>query len=287
MSLFLRAAGATDLGLVRTNNEDSLHVGRWVLAVADGMGGLPAGELASEMITVELAALDRSLGSCPDGAGPAPEGAGSAGPADLAAERAAVAGRVEPGAEGAGPAVPGRGPDVDPTAVLRSSVSEANRRIREAAESEPAHQGMGSTVTALLLAGDRIALLHVGDSRCYLLRQGTLRQLTRDDTFVQSLVDRGVLTAEGARAHPQRSLVTKAVQGFDFAPAESLLTARVGDRFLLCSDGLSDVVADDAISHALTSYAEPGQCAEGLVKLAVQAGAPDNVSAIVADVRDG
>jgi protein phosphatase len=143
---------------------------------------------------------------------------------------------------------------------------------------------MGTTVTALLLAGERVGLLHVGDSRCYLLRDGTLTQVTRDDTFVQSLVDQGALTMSEARRHPRRSLITRAVQGGPLSPAPTLLTARPGDRLLLCSDGLSDVVADDAIDRALRSSTEPQRCAERLVELALAGGAPDNVTVVVADV---
>jgi protein phosphatase len=144
---------------------------------------------------------------------------------------------------------------------------------------------MGTTVTALLLSGQEIALVHVGDSRCYLRRDGTTSQLTKDDTFVQSLVDQGVLTAAEARAHPRRSIVTQAVQGEDFAAEVALMEAALGDRFLICSDGLSDFVAEESIAEALSSVADPRLCAERLVELALQVGAPDNVTVVVADVE--
>jgi PPM family protein phosphatase len=236
MSLTLRTAAATDSGLVRPNNEDSAHAGERLVVVADGVGGMPAGELASDIVVRMLAGLDR--------------------PGDLG----------------------------EPLRALRDAVDEANRLIREAGESDPANDGMGTTVTALLLAGDHLALLHVGDSRGYLLRGGELRQLTRDDTFVQSLVDQGLLTAEEARNHPQKSLITRAVQGQHLAPTVGLLDPEPGDRYLLCSDGLSDVVTDEAIGLALQSYTDRQQCVEQLIKLALQAGAPDNVTAVLADV---
>ncbi len=246
MTLILRAAAHTDLGGSRANNEDSVHAGAHLLAVADGMGGLPAGELASDLVIRELATLEEG----PDGATPDdPEGA-----ADHA------------------------------LAALHRAVAAANERIQAAADSDAAYRGMGTTVTALLLAGTRAALLHIGDSRCYLLRDGELHQLTRDDTFVQLLVDRGVLTAEEARHHPQRSLVTRAVQGSALTSTDAVLALRPGDRFLLCSDGLSDTIADDEIAVALRTGEPPEDSARRLVALAVDAGAGDNVTALVADV---
>lgn len=239
MSLILHAATVTDVGLVRTNNEDSAYVGRRVFAVADGVGGMPAGEVASALVIRALAKLD-------DSAEPA-----------------------------------------DPIAALREAVESANRQIRKEAEADPLSDGMGTTVTALLLSGERIALLHVGDSRCYLLRGSQLSQLTRDDTFVQALVDQGLITREEARTHPRRSLVTQAVQGDEVKPVLTLLDPRAGDRLLLCSDGLSDAVTDAAIARVLGSDPDPQLCAEALVRLALSAGATDNVTVLVADVDQG
>jgi PPM family protein phosphatase len=244
MSLTLRTAIASDPGLVRTNNEDSAYAGERLLAVADGVGGMPAGELASDIVIRVLSPLDQA---------------------------------ADPG---------------EPLRALRDVLDEANRQIRAAAEADPATEGMGTTITALLLVADppgqgqELALLHVGDSRAYLVRDGELRQITKDDTFVQSLVDQGLITREEARNHPQRSLITRAVQGQHVAPTTRMLAVQAGDRYLLCSDGLSDVVTDEAIGQTLQSYADLRQCAEQLVKLALQAGAPDNVTAVLADVRD-
>jgi PPM family protein phosphatase len=239
MGVILRAAMVTDLGLVRSNNEDSAHVGPRLIAVADGMGGLPAGELASDVVIQALAPLDDA--------------------AD----------------------------DADPLELLTAAVEDGNNRVADMVDEDPVREGMGTTVTALMLSGDRFGLVHVGDSRCYLLHDGALEQVTRDDTLVQSLVDRGALTPAQARAHPQRSLVTQAVQGRPMTISGGTLEARAGDRYLICSDGLSDVVTDDAIGQALASYPEPQECAEQLVKLAVQAGGPDNITVIVADVTAG
>jgi PPM family protein phosphatase len=242
MSLTLRTATASNPGLVRTNNEDSAYAGGRLLAVADGVGGMPAGELASDIVIRVLTPLGEAADT-----GEATD-------------------------------------DGEPLRALRNAIEEANRQIRAASEADPATEGMGTTVTALLLVGEQFALLHVGDSRAYLVRDGELRQITKDDTFVQSLVDQGLITKDEARNHPQRSLITRAVQGQHVAPTTRMLPIQAGDRYLLCSDGLSDVVADEAIGQTLQSYADRQQCVEQLVKLALQAGAPDNVTAVLADV---
>lgn len=239
MTLILRVGAATDVGLVRGNNEDSVYVGPRLLVVADGMGGLPAGELASDLLVQALAVLDGL---------PEPE---------------------------------------DPLAALRAAVEAGNEQIRAAVAGDDAREGMGTTVTAVLAAGDRLALINVGDSRCYLLRDNALAQLTRDDTYVQALVDQGTLSAADARRHPQRALVTQAVQGQPFAPSGTVFGPLAGDRLLLCSDGLSDYVDDEVIGAALRGRPDPQDCAESLVAAALQVGAPDNVTAVVADVAFG
>jgi serine/threonine protein phosphatase PrpC len=236
MTLILNAAAASDPGLVRSNNEDVAYAGERLIAVADGIGGQPAGEVASEITIASLVPLDRL---------PAGE---------------------------------------DPLTALPEAVSTANRRIREVAEAQPASGGMGTTVTAVLLTGDQLAIVHAGDSRAYLLRDNALRQLTRDDTYVQELVDRGTLSPDDARRHPRRSLVTRAVQGGDVPPDTWAITGEPGDRLLLCSDGLSDVVDDPALARTLAGFSDRGQCAEQLIKLAHQAGAPDNVTVVIADL---
>ncbi|MFC3503737.1 PP2C family protein-serine/threonine phosphatase [Micromonospora krabiensis] len=236
MTLILRSAILNDIGLVRTNNEDSALAGDRLVAVADGMGGLPAGEVASEIVIRILDELNPPTD------------------ADEAAD------------------------------ALRAVVSTANQRIHAAITVDPAREGMGTTLTAALLAGETLVLAQVGDSRCYLLRDTKLIQLTRDDTFVQALVDQGALSPEQARHHPQRSLVTKAVQGADAPPTIGTLSVLAGDRLLLCSDGLSDYVEDEAIAVTLGAYGDRQLCGEQLVKLAHQAGAPDNVTVVVSDV---
>src|SRR5919202_3850515 len=223
MTFAVRAVAATDQGLVRSNNEDAVFVGKRLFVVADGMGGLPAGELASDILVRALAVVD-----------------------DM------------PESE-------------EPLQDLVTALRTANKRIEAAIADDDARDGMGTTVTALLLSGDSVAALNVGDSRCYLVRDGVMTQLTKDDTYVQALVDQGVLTPDDARRHPQRALVTQAVQGGDVTPSGALLAPQPGDRFLLCSDGLSDYVDDELISQALRSYADPQQCAGELVKRTIEA----------------
>lgn len=233
----MRAGMVSDRGHARENNEDAGFAGRRLIAVADGVGGMPGGELASEIAIEVLADLERESGG-------------------------------------------------SPLDALQAKVELANARIRDVIDATPDLQGMATTLTAILLDGQRMALVHVGDSRAYLLRDGELTQLTRDDTYVQALVDRGAISAEEARNHPQRSLITQAVQGEPISPSGVLLAPRVGDRLLLCSDGLSDMLDDDAIALALREHADPRECGQRLVELALEAGGRDNVTVVVADLVD-
>ena len=273
MSLTLRTAAYTDIGHGRANNEDSAAAGPRLAVVADGIGGMPAGEQASAVVVRQLCLLD------PDAvpARPLPE---SADATDTTPSRPS----------------PAEAPTVrllttpqptDPVAMLCDAVEAANRTIRELIDSDERTEAMGTTVTALLLVGDQIGLFHVGDSRAYLLRNGTFEQITRDDTYVQTLIDEGLITEMDARSHPRRSVVMQAVQGLAYEPATSVRPAVAGDRYLLCSDGLTDVVGDEAIRHALEMEPDPARCAQILVRAALQAGAPDNVTVVVADVVGG
>ena len=236
MTLVVRAVAATDQGLVRSNNEDAVFVGNRLLVVADGMGGLPAGELASDILVRALGVVDE---------------------------------------------LPDTG---EPLQDLIAALQTANERIEAAVADDDARDGMGTTVTALLLSGDRAAALNVGDSRCYLVRDGELTQITKDDTYVQALVDQGVLTPDDARRHPQRALVTQAVQGGPFRPAGRMVPIEAGDRFLLCSDGLTDYVTDEVIGETLRTFPDRYACAAELIAQTLEAGAPDNVTVIICDV---
>ncbi|EFL31894.1 magnesium or manganese-dependent protein phosphatase [Streptomyces viridochromogenes DSM 40736] len=167
--------------------------------------------------------------------------------------------------------------------LLEDAVRGAAEAVRAVADGA---DDIGTTLTAALWTGSRLALVHIGDSRVYLLRDGELFRITHDHTMVQSMVDEGRLTAEEATSHPQRALLLKALTGggSDALPDLRLHDARPGDRYLLCSDGLSGVVPEDRIHDLLTSRITPDETVEALVGAANEAGGPDNVSCVVADV---
>src|ERR1700741_2535151 len=237
VTLVLRYAARSDRGLVRANNEDSVYAGARLLALADGMGGHAAGEVASQLVIAALAHLDDD----------------------------------EPGG--------------DLLAKLDAAVRSGNSAIAAQVEMEPELEGMGTTLTAILFAGNRIGLVHIGDSRGYLLRDGELTQIRRDDTFVQALVDEGRITREEAHSHPQRSLIMRALTGHEVEPTLTMREVRIGDRYLLCSDGLSDPVSDETILDAL-QIPDVTDRADRLIELALRGGGPDNVTVVVADVVD-
>nr|CAA94721.1 probable phosphoprotein phosphatase [Mycobacterium leprae] len=237
MTLVLRYAARSDRGLVRANNEDSVYAGARLLALADGMGGHAAGEVASQLVIAALAHLDDD----------------------------------EPGGDLLG--------------KLETAVRAGNLAIAAQVEMEPDFEGMGTTLTAILFAGNRLGLVHIGDSRGYLLRDGELTQITKDDTFVQTLVDEGRITAEEAHSHPQRSLIMRALTGHEVDPTLTMREARAGDRYLLCSDGLSDPVSDETILEAL-QIPDVAESRYRLIELALRGGGPDNVTVVVADVID-
>jgi protein phosphatase len=176
-------------------------------------------------------------------------------------------------------------PDQDLLGALRIATIDGNAAIAETVTEHPELDGMGTTVTALYFDGSRLAIAHVGDSRAYLYRSGVLHQLTHDDTFVQSLVDDGRITEDEAVHHPQRNLLLRALNGTELEPSLTQRIARAGDRYLICSDGLSGVVSAEAIADALTEP-DPERAADLLVELALVGGGPDNVTVVVADVLD-
>jgi protein phosphatase len=169
--------------------------------------------------------------------------------------------------------------------ALDHAVRRASAAIRELVAASPALRGMGTTLTALLWSGSQLGLVHIGDSRAYLLRDGALFQITADHTLVQSLLDDGSITAEEAASHPQRSLLLRALgDGSNAEPDLQLHEARIGDRYLLSSDGLHAVVEADAIARVLLEVQDPDQAATQLIALAIDGGGPDNITCIVADV---
>ncbi|GAA1172119.1 protein phosphatase 2C domain-containing protein [Ornithinimicrobium humiphilum] len=176
--------------------------------------------------------------------------------------------------------------------ILERAIEEANSRLAEVMEVYPDSEGMGTTCIAMMRAGTKLAVANIGDSRAYLLREGRLTQITKDHSFVQKLLDEGRITKDEALHHPQRSLVTRVLTGRpEDTPDLSLRELRLGDRILICSDGLTDYVAEDTVAELLRSdERSPGQVADELVQVALRASTRDNVTVIVADLvlaKDG
>ncbi|MGM0700078.1 MAG: PP2C family protein-serine/threonine phosphatase [Actinomycetota bacterium] len=178
----------------------------------------------------------------------------------------------------------------DALEILRTSILEANDRICRGVGEQPELAGMGTTVTAVLRApGNRFALAHIGDSRGYVLRDDRLQPITHDHTFVQMLVDEGRITAEEAETHPQRSVVMKVLGDVGASPDLdlSLREAQVGDRWMLCSDGLTGFADIDDITRVLKEVADPDEACRQLIDLALAGGGADNVTVVVGDVLEG
>jgi protein phosphatase len=233
--LTLAFAARTDTGPVRDHNEDAVFASPRLVAVADGVGGAAAGEVASRVAIEALALVEKSR----------------------------LAGSVED--------------------ALAGAVAEGNATIAFIAGVQPATAGMATTVTAVALDHDGWTVANIGDSRAYLLRDGALMRLTRDDSLVQHLIDAGVVDETEARDHPQRNVVTGVLDGDpQRRPRIGRHPAQAGDRVLVCSDGLSDVVSDEAIAGAL-ALGDRDAAADALLALALEAGARDNVSLVVAD----
>lgn len=239
MTLGIRYAARSDVGMLREGNEDSAYAGARLIAVADGMGGHVGGEIASAAAINTLRKLDTEV------------------------------------------------PAAELLSALEHAVHEANSTLHTIVEGDPSLQGMGTTLTAMLWSGSHIALVHIGDSRGYLLRNGELFQITRDHTLVQQLVDEGRISLDEAASHPQRSLLLRALDGRgEVDPDLALREAQVGDRYLLCSDGLSGVVSAETIHQVLSSQPDPEAAIRQLIDLANRGGGPDNITCVVADVID-
>lgn len=225
----------TDVGHVRDHNEDSLTVVPPLFAVADGMGGHEAGEVASELT---IKTLEQLAPAHPD------------------------------------------------AQALERAVEAANLNVLQAPSKGIGREGMGTTLTAAMIEGERLLIAQVGDSRAYLLHQGELQQLTRDHSLMMDLIEAGQITPEEARVHPNRSVITRAI-GSDpnMKPDIYELNISSGDRLLLCSDGLSTMLEDDEIQTIMRHTASPQQCASDLVDAALQAGGYDNVTVVVVDIE--
>jgi protein phosphatase len=176
---------------------------------------------------------------------------------------------------------------VDLLATLGAAMSTAAQRLTEVADADPSLRGTGTTLVALLVDGTRVGVGHVGDSRAYLLRDGELTQLTHDHTLVQSLVDEGRISADEAVDHPRRSVLVRTLQeGSSAEPDLFAVEGRVGDRFLVCSDGVTVVLGDDDLREVLGEGA-PADVVKRVIALANEGGGPDNITCIVADLVEG
>jgi protein phosphatase len=172
--------------------------------------------------------------------------------------------------------------------ALRSALLAANAQLAETVFDHGELTGMGTTVSGILRVDDKIALAHIGDSRIYLHRDGELRQISSDHTFVQRLVDSGRITPEEAAVHPRRSVLMRVLGDVDASPEidTAILDTKSGDRWLICSDGLSSYVSDEKIAAILGSVSDPEDAAERLIKESLDEGAPDNVTVVLVDVDD-
>ena len=240
---FFETAARSAIGLVRQGNEDSGFVSPQLIAVADGMGGHAAGEVASRIAVEVLQALAPTLVST----------------------------------------------DIDEDSVedlLMHSLHSIDSEISAVTDEEIEKRGMGTTLTALLIRGNYISLLHVGDSRCYRLRGNTLEQLSNDHTVIQELLDQGAISVAEAAEHPQRSMLTQALRGDgDVTPVLQMYEVKKGDRYLLCSDGLSGVLTDKEIKIGLKKT-DKDEAVKFLVDATYVNGAPDNVTVLIADISD-
>ena len=226
-------AAVSSAGLVRRRNEDSAYAGRWLCAVADGMGGHGAGDVASATVIEAIRAFDVDASD------------------------------------------PGR-----LTTILGAAVQEANKQLAERVRADPGLASMGSTLTAMLWSGRHVAVANVGDSRAYLLRDQMLRQITEDHVLAN-------LVASPMPAQTAAYLVRYLDARPGWSPDLTLRAARPGDRYLICSDGLNGVVSPEVIRDALTDVGDLDQAVAELIRLAHEAGAPDNVTLIAIDVPGG
>ena len=235
--LIMRFAARSDVGRIRTKNDDSAYAGRHLAVVADGMGGHAGGDVASAATVLDMIHLDR------------PDYHGDAG------------------------------------TTLADEIQTANSLLSELVHIDPKLAGMGTTVTALLLAEGKLHFAHIGDSRAYRLRDGAFEQVSVDHTFVQRLIDEGRLRPEEAETHPHKNVLMRVLGDVDASPELDLDTLDVtpGERWLLCSDGLNYVAAH-AVERTVRETKDLRECVETLVELTLEAGSPDNVTVVMVEI---
>jgi PPM family protein phosphatase len=240
---FFETSARSAIGLVRQGNEDSGFVSPQLIAVADGMGGHAAGEVASRIAVEVLQSLVPALVST----------------------------------------------DIDEDSVtdlLMHSLHSIDSEISAVTDEDIEKRGMGTTLTALLIRDKYISLLHVGDSRCYRLRGNSLEQLSNDHTIIQELLDQGAISPAEALEHPQRSMLTQALRGDgDVTPVLQMYEIKKGDRYLLCSDGLSGVLTEKELKVGLKK-SNKDDAIKFLIDATYVNSAPDNVTVLIADISD-
>ena len=250
----LEMATATHTGMVRSHNEDSVNVEADIgLAVlADGMGGYNAGEVASGIATALITNETRD-----------------------ALTRLSLQ------------EVDGESGEPVASCLLREVVTKANTSIYQSANSQPQYAGMGTTLVVGLFCDNKMTVAHIGDSRCYRLRENNLEQLTRDHSLLQEQIDSGLLTKEAARRSQNKNLVTRALGiEADVVPEIHVHEVKPGDVYLLCSDGLNDMVEDDDIELTVGSLsANLPLAASQLVQMANDAGGRDNISVVLIKIK--
>ncbi|MEN9967285.1 MAG: hypothetical protein RL036_518 [Actinomycetota bacterium] len=230
---------ASDIGRVRSSNQDSGYAGFNLFFVADGMGGHAGGDIASALV----------------------------------AQRVAQADAIYDSAEKAGE-------------ILRETIWQANAVLRESCKEHPELSGMGTTFSGMIIVGDKATIAHIGDSRIYRARDGEVKQITNDHTFVQRLVETGRITAEEALVHPRRSVLMRVLGDMEEFPEIDIETYDVlpGDRWMMCSDGLSGPVPESVMDRLMLSKIDSYEATELLVGEALEFGAPDNVTVVVVDI---
>lgn len=236
--LRFRYAATSHPGLVRSNNEDAGYAGAYLLAVADGVGGAAAGEVAAASTVYVTSSVSMIS-------------------------------------------------EDDPLAVLAQAVDFAHQHLRDGVGLDPRRDGMSTTLTAVLGDGDRFGLAHVGDSRAYLCRGGDCRQITKDHSLLQMMLDSGQLRADEAASFPYRSVISRSINPED--PPEPdlvLLDLRAGDRLLLASDGLTDLVPAERIAETVINY-DLDEAVDRLVQSALQAGGRDNITCVLGELVEG
>jgi protein phosphatase len=237
-SLSFRAAGRSDVGLVRNNNEDSGFIGKHFLLVADGMGGHAAGELASSTTVAIVAQVDNNKEKLED---------------------------------------------------LESKLIEIpkviTKELKNAINKDSSRAGMGTTLTAAVIQENQLKISHVGDSRAYLVRNKQISRITKDQTYIQSLIDNKEITEAESKNHPQRSLLLQAIDGItESIPVITSTEILENDKFILCSDGLTNVVTDEEILKIVNQFDYVG-AVSALIEKALENGGPDNITVIVADLQ--